>query len=190
MLKEILDARLAFLSLILTGGAAAISRIFIPEEIGWDITAIVWIFSLVFSLFVSALFRSRTKRKKKLIISGILIFLVLISFGIYANRFLSLTCEKEIFSGDSTRVYHYIIGTTPTPDADTFIKYDPRLKDNACDLLDSFANEPHLVWTEKSINKSKKQLSFTYIIFVVFLVACITYLVEVIKPKRKSPNKT
>ncbi len=183
-MKNVLNSKIAFLSALFSAGGAALTRIFVTSNIGWDVTAITWVLSLLISLFVSAFFQSKAKLKIKLIISSILLVLTLVSFGIYMNKATSLVCGFQTFN--DTDATQQIILASPsdyTEDADIFVKYHPRLRNDACALLDSFGRVNTDVWTQKGLGNSKKELMLTYIFFVVFFVACITYLSEYLSRK-------
>lgn len=190
-MKEVLDSKIAFLAALFSAGGAALTRIFVTDNIGWNVTAIAWILSLLISLFVSVAFQSKAKLKIKLIISSVLLVFALVSFGIYMNKATSLVCEFQTFN-DTTATQQIILGSPAdyTEDADTFVKYHPRLRDDPCALLDSFGRVNTDVWTLKGLGSSKKELMLTYSIFVVFFVACITYMCEYLSRKSRVKRKS
>jgi hypothetical protein len=185
-MENVLKSRIAFLSALFSAGGAALTRLFVTDNIGWDITAIAWIISLLVSLFVSGLFRHRIKRRTNIVISSILFVCSMASLAFYMTRTTNLVCEFQTFS-DTTATIQIVHGTSSdyTPEADTFIKYTPVLANDPCALLDSFGRVNTDVWTLKGINTAKQQLMLTYFIFVAFFVACITYLCEYLSQQQQ-----
>src|SRR5215471_17420946 len=116
-MEKVLKSRIAFLSALFSAGGAALARII----------------SLLVSLFVSGIFRHRIRRKTNIIISSILFVCSMASLAFYMTKTTDLVCEFQTFN-DTAATIQIVHATRSdyTPEADTFIKYNPVLANDPC----------------------------------------------------------
>src|SRR5215211_5038598 len=101
-MKDILDARIAIISLIFSAFGSALTRLFLVDNshIGWNVTGFASLLSLIASLFISVLF-IRKNRKKIIIRRYVLLTLFLTACFFYFNRIDSLVCSERVRVLDS-----------------------------------------------------------------------------------------
>lgn len=198
-MKDVLDKRAAFVSFIFSAFGSALTRLFVFDSanIGWDVTGFATLISLIVSLLISVFFIKKNTRKIR-IRRYVLIGLLLVAGFIFFSRMNKLMCPERInvldSSGknDSSYTIHIITGKELIDKSDPVLNQINK-SSVKCSLCDSLAtHDPYKIWTSKSIQNSFNNITWSYIFFVVLVVALITHLTEELLPppsKKKEKQK-
>lgn len=183
-MKDILDGRIAVISLIFSAFGSALTRLFLVKntDIGWDVTGLASLLSLIASLLISVLF-IRKNKKRIIVRRWILLLLFLASLFFYFNRINSLICSERVrilnSKGDDSSYTIQIISGNELIDTSDAVLNKVNNSSLKCSLCDSLAtHDPTKIWTGPSIKAAESQITYSYILLVVFLVALITHLTE------------
>lgn len=183
-MKDFLDGRIALVSLIFSAFGSALTRLFLVDSanIGWNVTGFASLLSLVASLLVSVFFIKKDKRKI-LLRRWVLLFLFVFSLLFYFNRINTLICAEKVKvrdskGNDSSYTIHITAGKELIDTSDAVLNKVNK-SSSKCSLCDSLAtHDPTKIWTGPSIKAAESQITYSYILLVVFLVALITHLTE------------
>lgn len=183
-MKELLDARIVFVSLIFSTFGSALTRLFLIDnsQIGWDVTGFASLLSLIASLLISVLFIKKN-RKRIIIRRWVLLALFLASIFFYFNRTNSAICSERVRvldskGNDSSYSIHIVAGKELIDNTDAVLN-KVNQSTLRCSLCDSLAtHDPTRIWTGRSIKAAISQIVYSYILLVIFLVSFITHLTE------------
>lgn len=164
----------------LFGGA--ISNFLVIEEYSWIYFGIASILGLTVNLLVSFLLKSRWSTGIKNNIKIVCIFLftaLVVNLYMHTKFFLERTFAYKDFNNEVT---YYVKGTEYTHLAKEFKLANPQIESDADLIMEGFGSplEKGKVWTEASIIDSWLKLISSYALFIIFFVALISVLIEVL----------
>lgn len=173
----------------LFGGA--LSQLLAIEEMALYYTALASIIAIVVNLLVSFMLKGRWNTHVKYSLKAISIFLFLaliISLYSHTNYFLRGTFPYRDFED---QVSYYIKGSEYTPIAKKFIQENPFIQSDEDLIREGFGSpdEKDKVWTQESINNNWMKLLTTYCLIIIFFVALISILLEILLSKYGKSTK-
>ncbi|MDN3687452.1 hypothetical protein [Cyclobacterium jeungdonense] len=179
---KLLQYRAALVTVMFGLFGGAISNFLVIEEYSWIYFGLASILGLTVNLLVSFLLKSRWSKGIKNNIKMVCIFLftaMVVNLYMHTKFFLERTFAYRDFNNEVT---YYVKGTEYTSLAKAFKLANPQIESDADLIMEGFGSplEKGKVWTEASIIESWLKLISSYALFIIFFVALISILIEVL----------
>ncbi|MBD8489938.1 hypothetical protein IFO69_14370 [Echinicola sp. CAU 1574] len=182
---KLLKYRAALLGVLFGLFGGAISQLLAIEEMTLYYTALASIIGLVVNLMVSFMLKGRWSTKMK---NTIKVVCVILFVGLVATLFLHTKFFIEgtfSYSDFEDKVSYYIKGSEYTNVAKKFKEENPYVESDEDLISEGFGSpeERDKVWTQESINRNWMRLLTTYSLIIIFFVALVSILIEVLMGK-------
>ena len=190
---KLLRYRAALITVLFGLFGGAISKLLVIDEMTWYYTALASVIGLVVNLLVSFLLKGRWSRRMKnhTKMACVLVFLALIAtVFLHTKYFIEGTFAYRDFDD---QVSYYVKGDEYTAVARKFKEEHPFIESDTDLIQEGFGSpaEKGKAWTKESIQKNMLRLISTYSLIVIFLVALVSILIEVLMGHyAKSTEKT
>ena len=205
-MNSFLKYRIQFITIIFAAFGGILSFIMDINSIQpWSYAAIASIIALVTSLLISLLLKGKwTKQMRKRVRGVSIVLFILFLFSCFLFLWLfrfQLTFEmKEInafhTSSDSSginqpKIVRYVKGVYYTPEARKYLIDNPGEDINPSNMVKAFggSSQIDLVWDKRSRDLAQFYLFLSYCAFLVFSVANISLICEVLVTKYSDKTK-
>ena len=187
----LLKYRAAFIAVLFGLFGGALSKLLAIDEMVFYYAALASIIGLVVNLMVSFMLKGKWNTHVKYslkAISGILFAALIISLYWHTKFFISGTFAFENFNND---ISYYIKGSQYTPIAQRFLQENPLIHSDEDLIREGFGSpaEKDKVWTQESIDANWLKLLTSYCLIVIFFVALISLLIEILLSKYGKSTK-
>ena len=188
---QLLKYRVLFITLLFGLFGGALSLLLKIDEMQAYYPALASLIALCVSLLISFLIKSRWNthfRNKLKLVATVLFVFFLIAAALHTSYFLNNTFKYEGFGGKTA---YYVKGSVYTPAALKCRKDHPVITSDAAMLELCFEGTggKGQAWTEQSINNNVLTLIVSYCTVILFFVAVVSLLVEILVLKYDKSNK-
>lgn len=187
----LLKYRAIFIGLLFGLFGGALTKLLAIDELAFYYTALASIIAIVVNLMVSFMLKGKWNTHVKYSVKAVCIFLFLaliIALYSHTNYFLRGTFPYRDFED---QVSYYIKGNEYTPIAIKFIEENPYIQSDEDLIREGFGSpdEKDKVWTQASINSNWMKLLTSYSLVIMFFVALVSILLEILINKYGKSTK-
>lgn len=187
----LLKYRAIFIGLLFGLFGGALTKLLAIDELAFYYTALASIIAIVVNLMVSFMLKGKWNTHVKYSVKAVCIFLFLaliIALYSHTNYFLRGTFPYRDFED---QVSYYIKGNEYTPIAKKFIEENPYIQSDEDLIREGFGSpdEKDKVWTQASINSNWMKLLTSYSLVIMFFVALVSILLEILISKYGKSTK-
>lgn len=187
----LLKYRAIFIGLLFGLFGGALTKLLAIDELAFYYTALASIIAIVVNLMVSFMLKGKWNTHVKYSVKAVCIFLFLaliIALYSHTNYFLRGTFPYRDFED---QVSYYIKGNEYTPIAIKFIEENPYIQSDEDLIREGFGSpdEKDKVWTQASINSNWMKLLTSYSLVIMFFVALVSILLEILISKYGKSTK-
>ncbi|WP_373398621.1 hypothetical protein V8V91_02540 [Algoriphagus halophilus] len=187
----LLKYRALFIGLLFGLFGGALTKLLAIDELAFYYTALASIIAIVVNLMVSFMLKGKWNTHVKYSVKAVCIFLFLaliIALYSHTNYFLRGTFPYRDFED---QVSYYIKGNEYTPIAKKFIEENPYIQSDEDLIREGFGSpdEKDKVWTQTSINSNWMKLLTSYSLVIMFFVALVSVLLEILISKYGKSTK-
>lgn len=187
----LLKYRAIFIGLLFGLFGGALTKLLAIDELAFYYTALASIIAIVVNLMVSFMLKGKWNTHVKYSVKAVCIFLFLaliIALYSHTNYFLRGTFPYRDFED---QVSYYIKGNKYTPIAIKFIEENPYIQSDEDLIREGFGSpdEKDKVWTQASINSNWMKLLTSYSLVIMFFVALVSILLEILISKYGKSTK-
>lgn len=179
---KFLQYRAAFLTVLFGLFGGAVSKLLVIDDFTWFFPAVASLIALTVNLLVSFLMKGRWEKKLKnhIKITCVLLFIAFMTSMFFYTKFIiEDTFATLDFDG---KVTYHVKGDIYTDAALEFKKKFPYIESDDDLVREGFGlvGGKNKVWKSESIKKNQFKIGFTYILTIMFFVALISILIEVL----------
>lgn len=181
----LLKYRAAFIAILFGLFGGALSKLLAIDEMVFYYAALASIIGLVVNLMVSFMLKGKWNLNVKYSLKAVCAFLfaaLIITLYWHTKYFIQGTFAFENFENETS---YYIKGSEYTPIALKFIKENPLVQSDEDLIREGFGSpeEKDKVWTQESIDSTWLKLLMSYSLIIIFFVALISILIEILVGK-------